>query len=71
MKVSVPLVDAVKLRPNLRGLLSTILAQAAHETGAPVKVVKGTKVVEVSKSRLAEERGIYEEMGLVDSAGAE
>ena len=48
-KVSIPLREALKIKPNLRGYVANLIADVAHERGLPIRVVKGTEVIEISK----------------------
>ena len=48
-KVSIPLKEALRIKPNLRGYVANMIAEVAHERGLPIRIVKGTQVIEVSK----------------------
>jgi hypothetical protein len=68
-KVSIPLKEALKIKPNLRGYVANLIAEVAHERGLPIRVVKGTEVIEISKDQLRSERQILEEADIDDEAG--
>ena len=60
MKVMMPLVEAMSVRPHLRSLLLNHAVLAAYKAGDTVLVKRGTRVVEVSESRLMAERAVLE-----------
>jgi hypothetical protein len=41
-KVSIPLREALRIKPNLRGYVANLIADVAHERGLPIRIVKGT-----------------------------
>ena len=69
-KLTLPLDEAVLIKPNLQGYLANLIADAAHKRGHPVRVVAGTKIIEVSSEQLSQERKILGgvELDDVDSA---
>ena len=65
-KVSIPLREALKIKPNLRGYVATLIAEVAHERDIPLRVAKGTEIIEVSKEQLKGEKEIFEKADIDD-----
>lgn len=68
-KVSIPLKEALRIKPNLRGYVANMIADVAHERGLPVRIVRGTQVIEVSREQLQAEREILEQADIDDERG--
>lgn len=61
--------EALKIKPNLRGYVANLIADVANEKEIPVRLVKGTKIIEISQDQLKEERKILESADIDDEAG--
>jgi hypothetical protein len=68
-RVSIPLSEAVYIKPNLRGYVSNLLTEAAYQKGTPVRVVRGTQIIEVTPEQHEKERAILENAELNDTSG--
>lgn len=68
-RVSIPLSEAVYIKPNLRGYVSNLLTEAAYQKGTPVRVVRGTQIIEVTHEQHEKERAILEKAELNDTSG--
>ena len=68
-KVSIPLKEALRIKPNLRGYVANLIAEVAQERGFPLRVVKGTEVIEITKDQLSGEKKILEEADIDDESG--
>ena len=60
LKVMMPLVDAMSVRPHLCSLLLNHALLAAYKSGDLVLVKCGTRVVKVTESRLLAEWAVFE-----------
>lgn len=69
-RVNLPLRDALTHKPNLRGYMANLIAEVAHRQGIPVRLVEGTKVINISETQLDTERRILEGLGIDDEKGA-
>ena len=47
-KIDIPISEAVYIKPNMRGLVSNILAEVAYQKGILLRVIKGTQIIEIS-----------------------
>jgi hypothetical protein len=61
--------EALNIKPNLRGYVANLLAGVAYEKGLPMRIVKGTEVIEISNEQLKQEREILEKADIDDEAG--
>ena len=61
MKLIIPIINNMALRPHMRMLMNNHVALAAYKAGEPVYMRKGTKVVEMSEAHLLAERKVLEE----------
>ena len=61
LNIVMPLVDSMALWPPFYILMSNHCALAAYKAGEPMYVRKGTKVVEVSETRVLAKRKVLED----------
>jgi hypothetical protein len=61
--------EAIRIKPNLRGYIANLIAGAAHEMNLPLRVVKGTQIIEISADQLKEEKKILENADIDDTTG--
>ena len=61
MKIIMPVIGEMALRPHMRMLMNSHVALAAYRAGKLVYFCKGTKVVELLEARLLAEKKVLEE----------
>jgi hypothetical protein len=64
MKILMPLFKGLQVKDNLRHLVMAKAGMEAYKHGDTVKLVRGTKVREVSEQQLKREIEIYSESGI-------
>jgi hypothetical protein len=70
MKILMPLFKGLQLKENLRRLVMAKAGMEAFRHGDVVKLVRGTKVREVTEQQLQREIDIYSESGIDDNIRA-
>ncbi len=70
MKILMPLFKGLQLKENLRRLVMAKASMEAFRHGDAVKLVRGTKVREVTEQQLQREIDIYSESGIDDNIRA-
>ena len=71
LRVQLPLFKSMAVKPNLQRLICAKANLQAYKVGDRVKLVRGTRVEEVSERQLAEEVEAYERSHVDDDVGIE
>jgi hypothetical protein len=66
MKILLPLFKGLQLKDNLRNLVMAKAGLEAYKHNDTVKLVRGTRVKEVSEQQLKREIEVYSEAGIDD-----
>jgi hypothetical protein len=66
LKFVIPLLQAITLKKNMRGLPMNYALEQSYAKGEIVKLIEGTKVKYVSAKRFKEERDVYSTAPLDD-----
>jgi hypothetical protein len=61
-----PLLKAMEIEPQLVDLLLSKVVLLKHESEEPIRVVEGTKIIQVSKRQMEEELSIFNAYGTDD-----
>lgn len=70
MRILLPLFKGMDIKPNLRRLVMSQVGLQAYENGETMRVVKGTRIKEISEEQLREEIRVYSEAGVDDKLSA-